>query len=347
MATERQIEANRKNATRSTGPSPEARSRTRFNATKHGMAGELAEVEAARSPEFEDRRARWAADQNPVGEAGHWALDRAVAASLRIERCERAVDGLVAGAQQRARLAWDEDRAVEAATILGRLSRDPVLASRQLQTTFAGVGLLLEAWLGLLGALQGGSDWSESEVSRALDLLGVAADLRSGRTLVEAPEGTDPVAFRRELALEELERLEQLRDEAMAPLDESDRRRAATGDLALLSKPAKLVLRYERDAWRRYNQAMKELKAQAPPPAAVAPSPVVPSPTPAEARAPRSTEAERRKSATTAPIDPIDDDAWFDDLERRMGALPEAPERSQFVATERSQFVDFAIGRSA
>src|ERR1700733_8784328 len=115
MATERQIEANRRNAERSCGPtSPAGKARSRANATKHGMAGESAEVEAGFSPEFEARRARWAVEQQPVGEAGNFALDRVVASTFRIERCERSIDNHMTDVQQRAKLAWDEDRAVEA-----------------------------------------------------------------------------------------------------------------------------------------------------------------------------------------------------------------------------------------
>src|SRR6185437_11807908 len=138
MASERQIAANRLNAGRSTGPKTEAgKARSRANATRHGLAGESAAVEAGTSAEFAGRRARWAAEHEPVGEAAGWALDRAVAAALRIERCERA------------RVAWDQDRAVEAAKVASRLADDPVLASRQLQASLAGVELLIEGWLGL------------------------------------------------------------------------------------------------------------------------------------------------------------------------------------------------------
>ena len=264
MATERQIEANRRNAGRSTGPkSAGGKARCRGNATKHGLAGASAMVEAGLSAAFEARRAKWSAEFRPVGEAGGWALDRAVAASLRIERCERAMDGLTEVVGERARLAWDEDRAVEAATVAGRLARDPVLASRQLQASLAGVELLVDSWLGLVEALEARGDWSESEASTALDLLGVAAELRAGRTPIDAPEGGDLGAFRRGVALGEVDRLEGLRDEALTTLDEMERRQAMAGDVALLSRPAKLLLRYERDAWRRFRESIREVRDSA------------------------------------------------------------------------------------
>jgi hypothetical protein len=346
MATERQIEANRRNAARSTGPSESGKARSRFNAVKHGMAGASAMVESGLSAEFEERRARWAAEQKPVGEAGGWALDRAVAASLRIETCERAMDELVASSRERARLAWDQDRAVEAATIFGRLARDPVLASRQLQASLAGVELLVEAWLGLGATLLAGGDWSEEETSRALDLLGVAADLRSGRTLVDGPAGADPLAYRRELVREEIGRLEAFREEALVPLDEMDRRLAMKGDVALLSKPARLILRYERDAWRRYRESMKQVQDPPPSPALAAPDPVPAVEGRPEAREkavaapPPSPSSEAGRRALPEGVSPpVRPEARGRTLPLAGAARPLATERTQFGgATERTQF---------
>jgi hypothetical protein len=346
MATERQIAANRRNAERSCGPtSPEGKARSRTNATKHGMAGESAEVEACFSPEFEKRRARWAAEQQPVGEAANFALDRVVAATFRLERCERSIDNTITSFRQRARLAWDEDRAIEAAHIYGRLERDPVLASRQLRATVAGVMLLIDAWFALLAPLEPGKDWSESECSKALDLLGIAADHRSGRTRIDPPEGSDSVVFRQKLAQNELERLEKLRDKALAPLDEMERRQAMAGDVALLSKPARLLLRYERDAWKRFHDSMNELKSPplVAPSVMTAPSPVVVEPPkirerPAAPAAPKkSFEQERRELLADAEpyyLEAIDrlktagfdnEDAWLEELERRIESYPTPP----------------------
>ena len=356
MATERQITANRKNAERSTGP--KSTERTRLNATRHNLCATL--PEADRSPEFEDRRAKWAPTFQPDGETAGWALDQAVAASLRIDRCGRAVDKLCDETAERARLTWAEDRSVEAAATFARLEKDPTLGSFQLQTTAAGAGLMVEAWLVLVGALEKG-DWSESERSKALDLLGIAHDQRSGRTLVDDPDAADLVALRRDLAIEEVERLEALREEALIPLDQSARRRAMTGDSALLSKPAKLLLRYERDAWRRYREAVRELKSPKPTPQ---PTPILPPlvieppkppkppatpPAPSFEEERRTLMAEAKRFLAQAGVEPMapavpdEEDAWLDALEARIEALPDA----RSLVTERSQFVNFAVGRGS
>ncbi len=360
MATERQIESNRQNSMRSTGPtSALGKSLSRANSTKHGMAAELPELEAGYSPEFLDRRARWSAEFQPVDEAAQWALDRAVAASLRIERCERTFDGIVDAARDRARLAWDQDQAVEAAAIAARLARDPVLASRQLETTGAGVALLLEFWPRLVEALRGGG-WSDTDASKALDLLGVHADLRSGRTPIDAPDGSDPLAFREALALDEIDRLKSLCDGVMDKLDEIERDRAMMGDAALFSKPAKLVLRYEREAWRRYRESIKEVQNQAAAPAeappvplesAIRPEPAKPPerrPTPPpdpEPPMPREEEnqdllAEAKAFLAsighpTASMDSDQQAAWVEEIESRYRDLDRA--HGSFV-TERTRF---------
>jgi hypothetical protein len=352
MATERQIEANRRNAERSCGPvSPEGKARSRTNATKHGMAGESAEVEAAHSAEFEERRAKWSAEFAPVGEAGRWALDRAVAASLRIEKCERAIDGVVESDRDRARLSWDQDRAVEAATIAGRLARDPVLASRQLKATRAGVALLFEMWLQLVEALRAEGGWSESEASKALDLLGVHEGLRSGRTAIDGPEGCDLADFRRTLALDEIARLERLHDQAMVELDELERERAMAGDQAFFSRPAKLLLRYERDAWRHYRESIKEVQATAPVPApAPAALPIQPVPSRTVEVPPAPSFADERRSAnvqSSGSMDFIDEDAWLDELERSCDVADQGPRSSRPAVTERTRSGGIALGPKA
>jgi hypothetical protein len=340
MASERQIESNRHNSMRSTGPkTAEGRARSRVNALKHGMAAELPEIAASASPEFLDRRAKWSAQFQPVDEAAEWALDRAVAASLRIEICERTIDGIMDASRDRARLTWDQDQAAEAASIAGRLARDPVLASRQLETSRAGVVHLLELWLRLVEASLVG-DWSESDQSRALDLLGVPADMRSGHTPIDAPAGSDQQVFREALALDEMARLKALRDNVMDELDEIEQNRAMLGDAALFSKPAKLVLRYERDAWKRYRESIQVVRDQAPAKVDSPPIPLkapilltiakLPEPRPApppKPKPPIPTDQENRELLAGAkaflasighPVDNVEDggeNAWLDKLE--------------------------------
>ena len=296
-------------------------------------------------------------------------LDRAVAATFRIEECERDLRW-DHGDRQRTRetVMQDQDQAIVAATIAGRLARDPVLASRQLEATRAGVVLLMELWLRLLEAIVAGG-WSESDESNSLDLLGVPADMRSGLTPIDAPEGSDLRAFREALALDEIERLKSLRDNVMDELDEIERAHAMRGEAAMFSKPAKLVLRYERDAWKRYRDSIKEVKDQA---LATSDAPSIPldslvrpsTAKPAEKRhavlanlePPGPADLERRElvaegkaylAAIGRPIDETkfggDDEACLKELERRFEDLSREPISARPLATERSRIAGAAL----
>jgi hypothetical protein len=198
------------------------------------------------------------------------------------------------------------------------------------------VNLLIEAWLGLAQAFHLGRDWTEAEASKALDLLGVSHDCRLGATPIEPYGGAESIPFREALVRGELECLQALRDQVIEPLDALNQNVAMSGDLALLSKPAKLILRYEREAWKRYHEAVKALKTPTTEPAptvSVAPR-TVSKPAPAMKRnEPKSDvisdeeirsgrEFAKRFLASCPPemlqTLPDEDEEWFDDMERRL-----------------------------
>ena len=132
MASDRQIEANCLNAQKSTGPkTEEGKAASRDNAWKHGMA---AEVDELRSPAFLARRASWGQEFRPRTESAEWALDRAVAASLRIDRCDAEFHTMIVDHAERAAINWDLDREAEVAAFARRLDKQPELLSRRLQT---------------------------------------------------------------------------------------------------------------------------------------------------------------------------------------------------------------------
>ena len=91
MATEKQIEANRRNAQASTGPRTEAgKEASRGNALKHGMRAEVFEVLPNEDPaEFAARVAAWEHDLKPVGEAEAHLARRAAAIVWKLDRLER------------------------------------------------------------------------------------------------------------------------------------------------------------------------------------------------------------------------------------------------------------------
>jgi hypothetical protein len=261
MATERQIEANRNNALKSTGPiTAEGKASVSRNAWKHGMAAESALVDPAHAAEAARRRERWGAQVKPFNDMAAFALDRAVAASMRIELCEDTFDGMVVDQTARARLNWDSDRRIDAAILAEKLPKRPMLVARQLESTRQGAELMIEVWEQLALALEDGGVWDDTLASTALDLLGFGLHLRMRkfRTPLDAPRGTDPAEHRRNLAQRQIDRLKGLKATSLDTLDQLAQEQAIAALLVVLTKPAALVMRYESDAWRRYRSSMRE-----------------------------------------------------------------------------------------
>ncbi len=289
MATTRQVEANRLNALKSTGPkTDEGKARSRINATRHGMAGESSAVDPALAEAFARRRSAWAAEYRPEGDAAGWALDQVVAASFRVEACTRAFDAAVVDHVGRAGLAWEIDRRLDAEAVASRLARDPALVLRRLESTRHGAELLAGLWTRLGQALDTDGGWTEAQRSIALDLLGVPAAFRDGPTDLDAPDGIDPADHLRGLVRDRLEALDASLAESLEPLDDLIRSQAEAGHTAILAAPARLILRYERDAWRRYHSGIRDLRN--PPTIADAP-PAEPEPEPAPEPRPRPAPA--------------------------------------------------------
>lgn len=306
MATERQIEANRRNATLSTGPkTEEGKAASRANATRHGLASESTEVELGLSEAFEARRKDWAAHYRPTGPLESWKLDRAVVASLRIERCERAMEAVLESAEARAVLHWDEDRAREASQTASKLPRNPALYARKLRADRQGTLILIDWWGRLDAILTGGEEWTEEQSSLAMDMLGVPRCLRSGGRPIDPPDGTSPLLFRRELIEREVNGLRALLSDGLVVLDTIERDQAVEGVTNLMTPEARLVLRYEREAWRRYRESVRDLGTGEP---SEAPPAATPAPTrdPAPAPAVISVESAEELDEPDSDFDPED-----------------------------------------
>jgi hypothetical protein len=268
MTTERQVEANRKNAERSTGPrTEEGKARSRGNALKHGLAGSGVVLSEATAAAIEERKQAWSSGYELDGPEAEWTYHGMVAASLQIDRAEAALDLHQYDFASRAILAWDEDRRVEAEAVAAKLARNPGLSARTLEASRHGVELLIEHWERLAEALDAG-DWDDDERSHALDLLGVPADLRRGRTPVDFPASSDPVEARRALVRRQVERLSNRKVDSLDELDSLERTQAEATFGAELSKIGLQLWRYRREAWNRLDKARHALR---PAPAKAAP----------------------------------------------------------------------------
>jgi hypothetical protein len=265
MTTERQIASNQRNARLSTGPTtPEGKARSRANALKHGLAADTLVIDELEA-DFTERKSVWEQEYKPSTAEGRFALDAVVACTFRIEECRRNINARLDRDVTRACLIWDLDREADVALIASKLAKQPELVSRQLQASKHGVQLILRLWDRLGESLDTKKGaWSDAEISTAFDLLGVPSHLRDGRAPFNpAVPGEDVYQYRRAFAFSEGDRLRALESE-LARVDRREREHAETGAAVLGTKPVVLLLRYERQAWQRYDTMLAAAKASAP-----------------------------------------------------------------------------------
>jgi hypothetical protein len=265
MSTERQIEANQRNARLSTGPqTPDGKAKSRANALKHGLAAETLVIDGLQS-DFAERKVVWEDAIKPTTPEGYFALDAVVACTFRIEECRRCLNTQIDRDITRACLVWDLDREAEVAVVASKLAKQPELVARQLRSSKHGIELILRTW-DLLGesldAKKG--NWSDAEISTVFDLLGIPSHLRDGRAPFNpvAP-GEDAYQFRRDFIFREYDRLKQTLP-GLVRVDRTEREHSETGASVLGTKQAALIMRYERQAWLRYDAMLVVAKASGP-----------------------------------------------------------------------------------
>jgi hypothetical protein len=262
MATQAQIEANRQNAQKSTGPkSPPGKCASAANSTKHGLTAEKLVLPEHRA-EAMRRKERWNDELRPGTLTGLYALDRMVAMSLRIEQCQNTLDGLFVAETTEAKLDWPGLRRREAVVLAEGLAKRPDRVAAQLQETRQGVELLIERWDYLIAALEQG-EWDESDRALALDLLGVPLHHRKpGRTPVDPRDGAALIPFIAAVIGREVARLQEQLETVLLATDDLACAHGQAWLKVLLGKPAALVMRYEREACRRFSAAMRTVLAE-------------------------------------------------------------------------------------
>jgi hypothetical protein len=97
MTSDKQAQANRRNALKSTGPkTPEGKAAVRHNATKHGLLSQEVLLPEEDEGALEELGERLRAELQPVGELEGMLVDRIIAAYWRLRRLGRVEAGIFA-----------------------------------------------------------------------------------------------------------------------------------------------------------------------------------------------------------------------------------------------------------
>jgi len=278
-ATDKQIEANRRNAQLSSGPKTlEGKAASRLNAVTHGLTATLTEAVDRSQVDLEERKAKWRPELHPETDLEESLFEQLVVESIRVERCQKTFLALCTQHARRAKVEWDADRRRDAAALAAGLPKNPHLVAARLAATPHGCDLMMDLWKGLRASLYQNKTWTDNQRSMALDLLGIHRDLRDAETPVD-PADRSVFTTRMTVVDAEIARLAIVRGRTVG-LDECERAMAEQTLGVEFTKPVQLLDRYERNAHRRFHLAMKALKASQrgesseSKPIAVAPAPV-------------------------------------------------------------------------
>src|SRR5918998_2281297 len=95
MASKKQIQANKQNALKSTGPkSPEGKASARLNATKHGLLSQEALLPGEDEEALKELGERLRAELQPVGEMESLLVERIIDATWRLRCLSRVEPGI-------------------------------------------------------------------------------------------------------------------------------------------------------------------------------------------------------------------------------------------------------------
>jgi hypothetical protein len=137
------IEANRRNAQKSTGPrTPEGRRASSMNAVTHGLHCETVEPEDQREL-IDARVAEWSGDLKPEGAAQRWMVRRAAAASVRLDLCLEAEVSRRESAAERAEAKYVREAKYRVGKLGEGFDHNPLFVVEALEATAFGCEWLI------------------------------------------------------------------------------------------------------------------------------------------------------------------------------------------------------------
>jgi hypothetical protein len=190
--SQKRIDANRRNSLRSTGPrTVEGKEKSRRNSLIHGLSGQGVVMPREETQAVVERAEQWNSSLRPMNAFEMGLVETIAVESVRIERCrieERVARDLRA---RRAVHCWGDERKAAIEKVARSLPKRPAEICATLGMSSPGCEWMIARWRMLGQALDKGGAWTDDQTTLALDLLGVAAELRDSDRRIEALDGGD------------------------------------------------------------------------------------------------------------------------------------------------------------
>lgn len=255
MATLRQIQANRRNAQKSTGPTTEeGKARSRKNALKHGLAGSGTVLPDLDADKLEARLESWRKLFVIRNADEEWLYEQLIISTIQVDAAQAEEFKIRANQAARAIGSWDTDRCDEIVKRAAGLSKKPELIYNELLCSRQGCAWLISQWQGLEASLAADGEWTPEQVQSAFDLQGVPLEFRHGRPW-ESDE--TPAA----MVARQIGELQTMIDENLDILDNLRREMAAQGLDPEPNPRLDKIRRYEAACMRRYQWARRQLQS--------------------------------------------------------------------------------------
>lgn len=245
-----------------TGPNtPEGLAAVSRNAVKHGLSGSgliLPEKEARKARRREDDLV---SEYRPRDRTEALLVKKMAIHSVKAEQAYQIQIEIRTRAVERARDHWRTDRRANINKLTARIASEPDRIVRLLFQSLDGVEWLLERWRYLQGAADSETGWDEDQRKIALDLMGIPLEFQENPPIpVSSPDPVERKRIQTELAQARASEIEQMHLVNAQRSDDSDRDRALRGCESATDRELLLYRRYERDAWRHFDQACADLR---------------------------------------------------------------------------------------
>ncbi len=280
-----QLESNRRNAQRSTGPrTPQGRSKSRRNGLKHGLTGQGIVLPSEDAEELDRRFDTLEAEMKPNSELARQLVLRVALMTVKLDRSAEHEAKALAFRMRKAQAEFDDARLAEVEKYYSWIAAEPATNARRLRNSPEGIDRLIGAIEELRSDLAHpqGMRWGWKQCDHLHHLMGrrrTDVPVSRARALTEATAGNFEYLDKTDGAgLEKLDRqlwalgtLVGLVDEEIAKLKalregldleglELDRSEAAARAMFDASPEAVLARKYEASNERGLYRALREFR---------------------------------------------------------------------------------------